>query len=144
MSPTLSDKSIESRDYSLESRDKSIEGESLNTEIKPPLSPSKEKKAKEKVFADPNEVFFPYDDRLDETFREYVKMRAAIKKPLTDFAKKCEMNKLMKMANNDNDVAIEILSQSITHNWQGLYELKQNKSSEKPYMKNGMIDWDKV
>ena len=62
-------------------------------EVKPP-TPLKSKKAKS--FADPNEVFFPNDQKLDEAFREYVKMRAAIKKPLTDFAKKLDLKKIME------------------------------------------------
>ena len=54
--------------------------------------------------------------------------RKAIKKPLkTEYAINLAMKNLEKLSNGDNDMAIEILNQSIVNGWQGLFELKQTK-----------------
>lgn len=82
-------------------------------------------------------VYFPNDEILDSTFAEYVLMRKKIKKPFaTDHAVELAMKKLMRLANDDNDLAIEILNQSIENSWQGLFEIRNRNT--------GGIDWSKV
>lgn len=60
-------------------------------------------------------------------------MRKLIKKPMTDKAVSLAMSKLQKLAvlpfseTMDNDLAIQILEQSVMNSWQGLFPLKGNR-----------------
>lgn len=80
-------------------------------------------------------VYFSNDELLDSTFKDYIKMRKTIKAPMSDRAIELAMNKLEKLAGTDNDLAIEILNQSILNSWKGLFPLKDNKQNKKE------IDW---
>lgn len=66
------------------------------------------------------------NEDLKEALWEFIKMRKLIKKPMTDRALKCIMNKLDKLGRTD-DEKIAILDQSIQNSWQGVFELKQDK-----------------
>lgn len=68
---------------------------------------------------------------LQDALMEFAKMRKMIKKPLTQRAMELLFNKLDKMA-TDDDTKVEILNQSIMNNWQGVFELKENKRQNKP------------
>lgn len=74
-------------------------------------------------------VYFPNDEKLNEAFVEYVKMRKVIKKPMTDHAIDLAIKKLRNMSTlprsdtMDNNLAIEILNQSVMNCWQGLFPL---------------------
>ena len=46
-------------------------------------------------------------------------------KDMLQTSKEALKDKLIKLSNNDNNVAIEILNQSIANGWQGIFELKQ-------------------
>ena len=63
---------------------------------------------------------------LAETIKDFIKMRKAIKKPLTDRAMKGILTKLDKFGNSDID-KIEILEKSIENCWISVYELKNKK-----------------
>lgn len=69
-------------------------------------------------------VYFPENDALNEAFIEFIKMRKSIKKPMTDNAIKRAINKLNKLAGTDDDLAIQIVNQSVDHCWQDFYPLK--------------------
>ena len=91
--------------------------------------------------------YYPDDELLDEAFNEYVTMRKRIKKPIcTDKALHRAMNTLEKLSGGDNDLAIEILNQSVDHCWQGLFELKEDNSNKQgnQIFNKGAIDWDNV
>jgi DNA-binding transcriptional regulator YhcF (GntR family) len=62
---------------------------------------------------------------LAETFDAFVKMRKAIKKPMTDRAIPMMLNKLHKLARTDAE-KIAILEQSIMNSWTNIYHLKQD------------------
>ena len=87
-------------------------------------------------------VYYPNDEKLNQAFLDFMKMRKSIKKPMTDRAITRAMNSLQKLAGNDNDLAIKILEQSIFHCWQDLYELKEDNSKQS--FGKGGIDWSKV
>ena len=70
------------------------------------------------------------DDNLKNTVYEFIKMRKLIKKPMTDFALKKLLNKLLKMS-TDVGTQIKILEQSITACWQDIYPLRDNKPKQK-------------
>lgn len=75
-------------------------------------------------------VYYPEDEVLDKAFKDYLSMRKAIKKPMTDRAIELSMSKLSKLSGNDNDLAVAILEQSVMNSWQGLFPLKQDKVEE--------------
>ena len=125
-------------------------------------NPLKEKKEKERKVKE-NKVnknigakekidlsYFSYDEKLNEAFLEYAKMREKIKKPIsTQHTVDLLVKKLKELStvngHMDNDRAIAVLDQSIMNNWQDLYGLKSNSNSSRSFNnQGGVIDWDKV
>lgn len=84
-------------------------------------------------------VYYPNDEKLNQAFLDFMKMRKSIKKPMTDRAITRAMNSLQRLAGNDNDLAIKILEQSIFHCWQDVYELKEDNKNGS-FVKNGDRD----
>lgn len=90
-------------------------------------SKGKESRVKESI------KYFPQDEALNEAFAGYVAMRKQIKKPMTDRAIELAISKLQKLATlpfgdgMDNDLAIQILNQSVMNSWQGLFPLKEDQ-----------------
>ena len=89
------------------------------------IATTKERKKEKK-----NKKYYE-DDALNQTFIDYVDMRKRIKAPMTDKAVKLAMNKLERLSQGDNDKAIKILEQSIINSWKGLFELKEEKKTNK-------------
>ena len=101
---------------------------SNNIEIK------KERKNKSKSY-DEQIAEYTGNEELQDALKAFIQMRAFIKKPMTEYALKLMLKKLDEMGNTDN-TKIAILNQSITHNWQGIFPLKneytnQDKQPEK-------------
>ncbi|MGG7144921.1 phage replisome organizer N-terminal domain-containing protein [Clostridium nigeriense] len=73
------------------------------------------------------------DLQLRNTIYEFIKMRKAIKAPMTSNALNLMLKKLDKLAHNDvfGDERIAILEQSIMNSWKGIFELKETSSSNK-------------
>jgi predicted phage replisome organizer len=90
----------------------------------------KEKKKKETEFDSViNENFT--DEELKQTVYEFIKMRKAIKKPLTTRGLELMIKKLYNLSTNITE-QIEILNNSIMNNWQGIFPLKKEiKQSNK-------------
>lgn len=70
------------------------------------------------------EEFGSGDSDLIGTLYDFIDMRKMIKKPLTERALTMIINKLKKLSDN-RQVWIDILNQSILHNWQDVYPLKK-------------------
>lgn len=106
--------------------EKEVEVETDNNT--PPISPSKEGGlVKKKPKKQEPIVYYPNDELLNDAFKEFLTMRNKIKKPIaTQNALTRIMNKLQKLSQGDNDLAVEILNQSTDNCWQDLYELKNN------------------
>ena len=68
------------------------------------------------------------DEELKKTIYDFIKMRKAIKKPLTTKGLELMIKKLYKLTTNINE-QIEILNNSIMNNWQGIFPLKQEQKS---------------
>lgn len=120
---------------------------STPSEHKQECKEDKNAKNEKKQTRDPKrkqpEVYYPNDERLNQAFVDFAEMRKKIKKPLvTDRAVTRAMNRLQRLSNGDNDLAIQILEQSIFHDWQDLYELKDGKNKQSGRKEN--IDWSKV
>ena len=89
----------------------------------------KEKKKKETDFDKLiNENFT--DEELKNTIYEFIKMRKAIKKPLTTRGLELMIKKLYTLTTNI-DEQIQILNNSIMNNWQGIFPLKKNNKNTK-------------
>jgi len=79
-------------------------------------------------------IYFPGDESLNQAFLDYLEMRRQIKKPMTEKAIELAIKKLEELSvlpfsdSMDNDLAIQILNQSVMNSWQGLFPLKEQKT----------------
>ena len=79
------------------------------------------------------DVYYPLDESLDKAFKDYVAMRIKIKKPFTsNEAIEKSMKKIERLSGGDNDIAIQILDESVMNSWQGIFPLKESKVTNKP------------
>lgn len=67
---------------------------------------------------------FTENEELRESLNDFVQMRKLIKKPLTEKGLTLMLNKL-KSLSKDERIQIAIVNQSIEHNWQSVYPLKE-------------------
>lgn len=80
------------------------------------------------------------NEEVKATIYEFIKMRKLIKKPLTDFALRRILNKLLKIS-IDPTVQIAVLEKSIMNNWQDIYEPKV-ETAQKPSATSGNVFLD--
>ena len=90
-------------------------------------------------------VYYPEDERLDETFKDFLEMRKKKRVPNTDRAITLAINKINDLAKRfdgtiDNEKAIKLIEQSILAGWTSIYPLKENTNKTT----SGGIDWDSV
>ena len=112
----------------------------INTDNKTKDIKTNKKEKKETEFDSViNENFT--DEELKQTIYEFIKMRKAIKKPLTTRGLELMINKLKKITSNENE-QIQILNNSIMNNWLGIFPLKEEeKQKEKvEYVINEMTE----
>lgn len=88
--------------------------------------------------------YYPLDEKLNDTFWDFIDFRKKIKSPMTEHAIDLLIKKLDKMS-SDNDEKIEILNQSIINGWKGIFSLKQDnrgrqRQSQDNFTKT-MEDW---
>lgn len=69
------------------------------------------------------------NDKLKESIYEFIKMRKTNKKSLTSYGLKRILNKLDRLAAND-DEKIQILDNSIERSWGGVFELKEEEKKQ--------------
>lgn len=114
----------------------------LEIEIKMLKDNKKERKPKKQTKSYDEQITeYTQNEDLQNALKAFLQMRSFIKKPMTEYALKLMLKKLDELGNTD-DVKIAILNQSITHNWQGIFPLKeeytkQEKQPEKKYDQNG-------
>jgi DNA-binding transcriptional regulator GbsR (MarR family) len=99
------------------------------------------RKKKKTISYDEQIAEYTGNEELQDALKAFLQMRSFIKKPMTEYALKLMLKKLDELGNNDT-TKIAILNQSITHNWQGIFPLKdeytkQAKQPEKKYDQNG-------
>lgn len=90
-------------------------------------------------------VYYPEDERLDETFKDFLEMRKKKRVPNTDRAITLAINKINDLAKRfdgtiDNEKAIKLIEQSILAGWTSIYPLKENTNKAT----SGGIDWASV
>ena len=114
----------------------------LEKEIEMLKDNKKERKPKKQTKSYDEQITeYTQNEELQNALKAFVQMRSFIKKPMTEYALKLMLKKLDELGNNDT-TKIAILNQSITHNWQGIFPLKdeyikQEKQPEKKYDQNG-------
>lgn len=90
------------------------------------VSNKKERKSKSKSY-DEQIAEYTENEDLRKALRAFIQMRTMIKRPLTEYAMKLMLNDLNKLTSDDN-TKIAILNQSIMHNWQGVFPLKDSSN----------------
>lgn len=86
------------------------------------------KKKKKSAKADLNGMIdsFTENEELKDALKAFLDMRKSIKKPIqTEYAFKLALNKLKQLSDRDSD-RIEIVNQSVEHNWQTFYTLQNS------------------
>lgn len=121
----------------------------LNTNIentnKVSTDVSKEKKVQKRdaltEILDENEPTASHQD-LKQSFIDFIAMRKKIRKPLTEKGLMLAINKAYQLANGDPDKMVKIVDQSVMNSWQGLFELREErtpfKTSNKPVVAKPM------
>lgn len=117
----------------------------------------KKKRKKNELSYDEQITAYTENEELQSALKAFIQMRSMIKKPLTDYAMRLMLNNLNKLTSDDN-TKVAILNQSIMHNWQGVFPLKNGytepqKQQEQPkqqeskddnfFDENGNFDPDK-
>ena len=69
------------------------------------------------------------DKELRNTFYDFIKMRKAIKKPLTIKGLELAIDRLYKLTQNKNEQLL-IVNKSIMNNWQGLFPLNDEDKKQ--------------
>ena len=103
------------------------------------------KKKKKSAKADLNGMIdsFTGNEELREALKAFLDMRKSIKKPIqTEYAFKLALNKLKQLSDIDS-VRIEIVNQSVEHNWQTFYALQNNYKSNEVEMPDYMKKQEK-
>lgn len=86
------------------------------------------KKKKKSAKADLNGMIdsFTENEELREALKAFLDMRKSIKKPIqTEYAFKLALNKLKQLSDRDS-IRIEIVNQSVEHNWRTFYTLQNS------------------
>lgn len=103
------------------------------------------KKKKKSAKADLNGMIdsFTENEELKEALKAFLYMRKSIKKPIqTEYAFKLALNKLKHLSDIDS-VRIEIVNQSVEHNWQTFYTLQNNYKTNEVEMPDYMKKQEK-
>jgi predicted phage replisome organizer len=119
-------------------KEKEIEKSREDTEID-----TKKKKKSAKADLDGMVNSFTENEELREALKAFLDMRKSIKKAVqTEYAFKFALNKLDKLSQNDSE-RIEIVNQSVEHNWQTFYALQNNYKSNEVEMPDYMKKQEK-
>lgn len=98
---------------------KDINNKEDNKSIKEEEKVKKEKSLDEVIESQPLAIQQP--------LREFVKMRKAIKKPITTHGLELAVKKLHELAKTESE-AVAVIEQSVMNSWQGFFALKKGRS----------------
>lgn len=103
----------------------------------------KKKKKSAKADLDGMINSFTENEELKEALKAFLDMRKSIKKPIqTEYAFKLALNKLKQLSDIDS-IRIEIVNQSVEHNWQTFYALQNNYKTNEVEMPEYMKKQEK-
>ena len=103
------------------------------------------KKKKKSAKADLNGMIdsFTENEELKDALKAFLDMRKSIKKPIqTEYAFKLALNKLKHLSDIDS-IRIEIVNQSVEHNWQTFYALQNSYRTNEVEMPDYMKKQEK-
>lgn len=103
------------------------------------------KKKKKSAKADLNGMIdsFTENEELKDALKAFLDMRKSIKKPIqTEYAFKLALNKLKQLSDIDS-IRIEIVNQSVEHNWQTFYALQNSYRTNEVEMPDYMKEQEK-
>lgn len=83
------------------------------------------------------------DEELKVAVYDFIKMRKAIKKPLTTKGLELMIKKLYSLSTNIQE-QIQILNNSIMNNWQGIFPLKQDTYNKNNSQKGNFDDFKDI
>lgn len=86
-----------------------------------------------------------FDDKVKKALYEFIKMRAMIKKPLTNYALELTIDKLLKLSLDPN-TQIEILENAVFNNWHDIKKPTQakKKNNVTPLFNNDIDEDDQL
>lgn len=106
-----------------------------NKEIK--KEGNKDKKEDTNVSKKKGPAVYFADEKLNQTFLDFIEMRKSLKKPMSDRAIRMMITKLEKMSvlpfsdTMDNDYAVQVLEKSILKSWTDIWPLDDEKSRKR-------------
>lgn len=119
-------------------KEKEIEKSREDTEID-----KKKKKKSAKADLDGMIDSFTENEELREALKAFLDMHKSIKKPIqTEYAFKLALNKLKQLSDIDS-IRIEIVNQSVEHNWRTFYTLQNNYKTNEVEMPDYMKKQEK-
>lgn len=133
-----------SKEICKESNKKSTPEIELEKDIEIDIDTDKKKK-KKSAKADLNGMIdsFTGNEELKDALKAFLDMRKHIKKPIqTEYAFKLALNKLKQLSDRDSE-RIEIVNQSVEHNWQTFYALQNNYRTNEVEMPDYMKKQEK-
>ena len=95
------------------------------------------------VNANKDQRYFPNDELLEKTFKDFREMRKKTKHPMTDRAIELMLSKLEKMT-ADPIEKVKILEQSILHGWTDIYEVKEEQGRKQTKIESIADRWADV
>jgi len=78
------------------------------------------------------DIYSELPTELHEPLKRFLEHRKKLKKPMTDYAIELMLKKLIKLSGGDVRVSKNILEQSIERGWAGIFEIK-NQASTNPF-----------
>lgn len=119
-------------------KEKEIEKSREDTEID-----KKKKKKSAKADLDGMIDSFTENEELREALKAFLDMRKSIKKPIqTEYAFKLALNRLKQLSDRDSE-RIEIVNQSVEHNWRTFYTLQNSYRTNEVEMPDYMKKQEK-
>lgn len=97
----------------------------INTDINEDINLKEEEKVKKEKSLD--EVIENQPLSIQQPLREFVKMRKAIKKPITTHGLELAVKKLHELAKTESE-AVAVIEQSVMNSWQGFFALKKGRA----------------
>ena len=79
-----------------------------------------------------------FNEITKDRLKDFIRMRKAIKKPLTDRALELTIKRLKKISNSEEEIQM-ILDNSIINSYQGVFPLKEEQKKE--LKQNGKIKY---
>lgn len=72
------------------------------------------------------------NDPFKQTFNEFKQHRKSLKSKMTERAERMLIRKLSELSNDNPNIAVEIMEQSILNGWKGVFPLKNNQKQREP------------